>query len=338
MPIALRRGVNISHWLSQSNRRGGERRAYFTRDDVVRIAGLGLDHLRLPVDEEQLWDEQGRREPEAVELLLAALGWAREAGLRVVVDLHILRSHYFNDAEEPRLYREAAEQDRFAALWLDLAALLADQPLDRVAFELLNEPVAREDEGWNRVVQHVYRRLRPACPGRTLLWGPNRWNDLTRMGALWIPEGDRELIISGHFYSPMALTHYRARWMPMKDYTGPVRYPGVPIDEADLAAAPTAAAGQLRPWNIAWDRARIAQVVDDALAVLRPKGLGLYLDEFGVIAAAPDDLAIRWYTDLLDVLEERGVAWANWDYAGGFSVLDAQRRPGPRTAAVYGRR
>ncbi len=337
MPISLRRGVNVSHWLSQSKRRGEERRQWFTREDMQRIAGLGLDHIRLPVDEVQLWDEQGRREPEAVELLLSALAWAAEAGLRVVVDLHILRAHYFNDALEPRLYREPAEAERFASLWTDLAALLAATPPDRVAFELLNEPVASLDDGWNRVVELVYRRLRPLCPGRTLIWGPNRWNDMTRMPALWIPHGDANLIIAGHFYSPMTLTHYRASWMPVKDYHGPVRYPGLPVAEADLAGVGEAAAKQVREWNQPWDRAAIARVLDGALAVLRPLGLGLYLDEFGVIAAADDGLAVDWYRDLLDLAEERGVAWAHWDYAGDFSVLTAERRPGPRTSVVYGR-
>jgi len=38
MSLQLRRGTNISHWLSQSARRGQERRRFFTRDDVRRIA------------------------------------------------------------------------------------------------------------------------------------------------------------------------------------------------------------------------------------------------------------------------------------------------------------
>jgi endoglucanase len=48
----IRRGTNISHWLSQSRARGAERRAWFTEDDVQRIAGWGFDHIRLPIDEE----------------------------------------------------------------------------------------------------------------------------------------------------------------------------------------------------------------------------------------------------------------------------------------------
>jgi len=72
----IRRGVNISHWLSQSGRRGEERRGWFTEKDVKLIASLGFDHIGLPVDEEQLWDGAGKKEAEAFELLYKAIGWA----------------------------------------------------------------------------------------------------------------------------------------------------------------------------------------------------------------------------------------------------------------------
>ena len=60
--FVVRRGTNLSHWLSQSRRRGAERRAFFTAADVRRLADWGFDHLRLPVDEEQLWTPDGRCE------------------------------------------------------------------------------------------------------------------------------------------------------------------------------------------------------------------------------------------------------------------------------------
>ncbi|MFW5877841.1 MAG: glycoside hydrolase family 5 protein, partial [bacterium] len=53
------RGTNISHWLSQSDRRGMERVEWFNEKDMDLIAEAGYDHIRLPVDEEQLWNEAG---------------------------------------------------------------------------------------------------------------------------------------------------------------------------------------------------------------------------------------------------------------------------------------
>src|SRR5215217_153351 len=63
--FTYKRGTNISHWLSQSNRRAEERLKFFTEKDVQYLAGIGFDHLRIPVDEEQLWKENGEKDAEA---------------------------------------------------------------------------------------------------------------------------------------------------------------------------------------------------------------------------------------------------------------------------------
>ncbi|MEZ4824977.1 MAG: hypothetical protein R3C61_01585 [Bacteroidia bacterium] len=73
----IHRGTNISHWLSQSNRRGAEREAYFTESDVAFLSAQGFDHLRIPIDEMQMWNEAGEKEPEAFALLHNSLKCAR---------------------------------------------------------------------------------------------------------------------------------------------------------------------------------------------------------------------------------------------------------------------
>lgn len=96
IPFEINRGVNISNWLSQSDARGEERKNYFTEAEVQQLAGFGFDHIRLPADEEQLFTEDGQKVPEAFELLHNAIKWCEKANMRVIVDMHILRSHYFN--------------------------------------------------------------------------------------------------------------------------------------------------------------------------------------------------------------------------------------------------
>src|SRR5262245_58806766 len=99
--FVFKKGTNISHWLSQSNRRGLDRQNFFTEQDVKYLAGLGFDHLRIPVDEEQLWKEEGQEDPEGFSLLKQALDWCKKYNLDAVVDLHILRSHHFNEKIKP---------------------------------------------------------------------------------------------------------------------------------------------------------------------------------------------------------------------------------------------
>ena len=45
------RGVNLGGWLSQFDAPTKEHfDTFITEDDIRRIAGLGLDHVRVPVD------------------------------------------------------------------------------------------------------------------------------------------------------------------------------------------------------------------------------------------------------------------------------------------------
>lgn len=99
IPFAISKGVNISNWLSQSDVRGEERKNYFTEAEVQQLAGFGFDHIRLPADEEQLFTEDGQKIPEAFELLHNAIKWCEKANMKVIVDMHILRSHHFNNNE-----------------------------------------------------------------------------------------------------------------------------------------------------------------------------------------------------------------------------------------------
>lgn len=96
----IRRGTNLSHWLSQSEERGEARQQHIQEDDFERLEQLGFDFVRIPIDEEQFWDEQGNKLPEAWDLLTNALRLAGKHHLRAIVDLHIIRSHYFNAVNE----------------------------------------------------------------------------------------------------------------------------------------------------------------------------------------------------------------------------------------------
>lgn len=324
MPLSVKRGTNISHWLSQCKRRGDERKAFFTREDVRLIAENGFDHIRLPIDEEQMWDDQGGKETEAFDLLDSALDWALDAGLKVIVDLHILRSHHFLDAA-PKLYSDPAEEARFAGLWRQLSAHLRRRPLDKVAYELMNEPVAHDAEDWNRVAAAAHAAVRESEAQRIVVLGSNRWQTCDTFPLLRVPE-DRHILLSYHFYRPMLVTHYRAKWAKLDGYAGPIHYPGVLVTDADVAAQDEATREMLLKQTRQYDQSNMRRDMLPAIEVARKLGLPIYCGEFGVYGMAPDDVRRRWYRDILEVFAEYGVGWANWDYKGNFGWVDEQRR------------
>lgn len=321
MRFTVAHGTNISHWLSQSDRRGPERKAFFTRDDVRRIADWGFDHIRLPVDEEQMWDPAARPEPEAFDLLDAALDWCEQAGLKVIVDLHILRSHYFISAQEPRLFTDPAEEERFADLWRRLSARLRGRPPARLAYELMNEPVASDPNDWNRVAHAAYRAIRALEPDRTIVLGSNSWNSVDTFDVLDVPD-DPLTILTFHYYHPMLITHYQANWWADSVlYEGPLQYPGRPIPPEAFAKLPEDRRAKLARYNEPCDRNAMIASFAKPLAVARRTGLPLYCGEFGVYERTPQPVRLAWYRDMGSALRELGIGWANWDYKGGFALV-----------------
>lgn len=323
----IHRGTNISHWLSQSSRRGGERRGWFTEGDIRRIADWGFDHIRLPIDEEQMWDDRGRQEAEAFGLLDSALDWAEAAGLGVVVDLHILRSHSFAQATEPRLFTDPAEGERFAGLWRELSAHLGRRSNARVAYELMNEAVAKDPDDWNRVAMQAFRAIREIEPERVIVLGSNQWNSAFTFDVLQVPD-DPNTVLTFHFYHPMFITHHRAGWsVEGRMYDGPVQYPGHPIaqENLDMVRPPDAhrlLAPDLAELNKFYDRSSMVRDFSKPLALSEKTGLPLYCGEFGVIDCVPMDVRTAWYRDIISAFGEFGIGWANWDYKGQFGIVD----------------
>ncbi len=312
-PLILGDGTNLAHWLSQTNRTGDERRRFIVEEDIAYIAGLGFDHIRLPIDEQQMWDEDGNRDEDAFATMHDAIRWSIDHDLMVLIDLHILRSHYFN-AEEKPLWTEADAQDDFISLWRDLSSALQQYPVDRVAYELMNEPVADDPEDWNRLVARAFAAVRELEPERTIVIGSNRWQSVDTFDELAVPN-DPNIVLSFHFYEPFLLSHYDTSWTFLAGYRGPVHYPGELLTEAEFEALPDNQKDQVRNYvGRTFDRAVLEEMMEKPLRVASELGLPLYCGEYGVFHRAPSADRQHWYRDVRAIFDSHGISSANWNY------------------------
>lgn len=335
--FTIHRGLNISHWLSQSRVRGLARERYFTEKDVAYIASEGFDHLRIPVDEEQLFLENGEKDAEAFALLHEALGWCRKYGLRAVVDLHILRSHHFNAAEKP-LFTDEKAQESFFECWRKISGELKDYSNGWVAYELMNEPVADQAEDWNKLVRRCVEVIREREPQRMLVIGSNRWQRFETVKELELPENDPNIIVSFHYYDPFLFTHYLAGWTDNRDYIGRVHYPGRVVAPEDLAKLPKDLSDRFADWTEqVYDKEAFKRDFSEALSVAKARGLQLYCGEYGCINSSPVPDRVRWWRDINEVFEEMGIARAVWDYKGDFGILKREWPDRPMLDALMGR-
>jgi endoglucanase len=99
----LGKGINIGHWLSQQYFKGiPSRDVFFTKDDVVFLKEKGFQHLRIPIEEMVMWNEDGSINKGSFRDLDNAINWAYTVGMNVVLDLHIIKAHHFNPDYEAK--------------------------------------------------------------------------------------------------------------------------------------------------------------------------------------------------------------------------------------------
>ena len=307
------KGTNLAHWLSQSSRRGEERSLFIQEKDLAYIASLGFEHVRLPIDEEQMWDERGHRHEAAFKILNNCIEWSIQHNLRVIVDLHILRSHHFNAVEKP-LWTDPAEQEKFCNLWRDLSAVLKKYPVSMVAYELMNEAVADDPEDWNKLLARCFAAIRETEPERLIVIGSNRWQSAATFDELKVPD-DPNIILSYHFYEPFLLTHYHASWTGLRDYTGPVHYPGVILTREEFDALPEDLKDEAESWTgKTFNRQVLEDMMEPPLRKAKALNLPLYCGEYGVLKGAPEEDRLRWYTDMMQIFDKHHVGSANWNY------------------------
>lgn len=317
----IKRGVNLSHWLSQSEVRGEERAKHIDEGDIQRLKEYGFDHVRIPIDEEQFWDEDGKKLPEAWDLLTATLDLCQKHDLRAIVDLHIIRSHYFNAVNEGganTLFEDTVAQNQLIDMWKQLSGVLNKYPTSHVAYEFMNEPVAEDPDQWNQLIAKVHKALRTLEPQRTLVIGSNLWQSVGTFKDLKVPENDPNLILSFHFYEPFVLTHYTAWWTPVGRYTGKVEYPGVMVSKEDFDNQPDSIKKDIEIFTHEWNKDTLQAHIQDAIDVAKKYNLQLICGEWGYYEKSPKEQSLRWVKDMIAVFDENNLAWDFWCYDGDF--------------------
>lgn len=329
--FTIKKGINLSHWLSQVFG-WSPRELFITKNDIAQIKALGFDHVRLPIDEEELWNEKGEKIDAAWQAMVSCIDWCVELELRVVLDMHILRSHHFNSTNNEgamTLWTDSQAQENFLALWTELSAVLKPYSTKWLAYELMNEPVAPEHEMWNKLLARLHAHVRALEPERMLSFGSNRWQFPTTYPYLKIPEGDKNIILSIHTYDPLLFTHYKAYWLPTKDFKGAITYPGVPISEIDYktnaAHAPKAMMKLIDEHNNYFDKNMLKTVMQPAIDIAKKLNLQLYCSEFGCLPSVPQAMRLQYYNDIVDVFNENNIAHCHWDLKGDFGIVEWDR-------------
>jgi endoglucanase len=287
----FRRGVNIIGydpiWEDPA-------RARFQERHFTEIRRGGFDFVRVNLFAFKRMDAQNRIDPRWLERLDWVVRKAGEAGLGVILD-----EHDFTACAED----VPACRTKLPAFWRQIATRYRNAPRS-VAFELLNEPHGALDAAtWNAFFPQLLAIVRESNPTRTVIVGPTRWNNFNELPTLRLPEGDRNLLVTFHYYEPFRFTHQGASWAgDVKNVSG-VTW-GSEADRAQI-------------------RADFAKVADWSRANNRP----ILLGEFGAYDRSGTPAAMRAaYTDAVAREAERhGFGWSYWQFDSDFIVWDMAR-------------
>lgn len=216
---------------------------------------------------------------------------AQQSGLMVILDLHEFGA--MGTDPEPN-------KAKFLAFWRQVSERLRAAP-DNVVFEILNEPSRKlTADIWNQYLAEALTLIRKTNPTRTVIIGPAGYNAIGQLADLKLPEDDRNIIVTVHYYSPMDFTHQGASWAQRADKLG-VEWKGTEAEKAaveqDFAKAQTWAKAHNRP---------------------------IFLGEFGAYDKAPMESRVRYLSFVVATAQKLGWSWAYWQFDSDFILYDVK--------------
>lgn len=326
--FSIRKGINISEWMERENSLYEHLDTLFSHPKIDLLCSLGFDHIRIPVNESVLFDERLVYRNTELALLHDRIDYAIGKGLKVVLDLHQSRAHFFLN-ENNKLFSDSSAERHFLNTWSKLQQEFSRYSVDSLAYECLNEPAAPiNDHGkWNELVAKWIELIRKKEKDRFLVIGSNRGNQLWTFKYLKIPKKDKKLILSFHFYQPSVLTHYKASWNELKYYDGPAVYPGQTIPDSTYRRLPDSLKQKLKYGLSVYDKESIRAEIANAVKVARKYGVLLNVGEFGCRRNVPDlDARKRWIEDLVSLFNEYNISYTFWGMNGaGFGIWNYDR-------------
>jgi endoglucanase len=285
----MRRGVNIVGydplWEDFAKARFHERHFRLIHE-------AGFQTLRVNLQAFGHMDAQNRLDPEWLKTLDWVVKNALANDLTVILDEHDFTA-CAEDAETCRT--------KLLAFWQQVAQAYRDSPA-AVVFEILNEPNGALTEGrWNALLQEALAVIRKTNPTRNVVIGPALWNGIQALNKLDLPEGDRHIIVTVHYYLPMTFTHQGASWSKQTAHLSGVT------------------------WGSDTEKQR---VVDDFAHVQRwskAHQRPILLGEFGAYDKGPMESRVAYTSWVARTAESLGWAWTYWQFDSDFIVWDMAR-------------
>lgn len=288
--VQIDRGINLGNFLEAPHE--GDWGQKLQADDFSIIKQAGFNTVRVPI----CWSSHVTAQPPYTidPTFMNRIDWvvaqAKANGLQAILDYH-------ND--NALMKDPDTNADRFVAIWQQIAEHFKDQP-PSILFELLNEPNGKLDAlRWNALLTRTLSVIRVDNPDRAVVVGPVSWNSYEKLPKLMLPDTDRNLIVTFHYYDPFHFTHQGASWVDGSDAWLGTTWQGTDGEKEDITEA-----------------------FDQAAAWGKENQRPIYLGEFGAFSRSPIEERACWTAFVARTAEARGFAWSYWEFSSGFGAYD----------------
>ena len=179
---------------------------YITRADIQFLARVGYNSIRIPIDYRFFTPGND----EGFTLLDRVIGWAEEAGLYVIIDMHAAPggqtgTNIDNSSGYPWLFESPECQQETIDIWKRIAEHYRDSKI-LLGYDLLNEPIPHYPslQIYNSRLEPLYRRIvagiREVDQHHVVILGGAQWD--TNF-SVFGPPFDSNVVYTFHKY-----------WMP----------------------------------------------------------------------------------------------------------------------------
>lgn len=284
----MQRGVNIVGYdpLWQDTAKARFKPRHF---EIIRNGGFSS--VRIVLMAFRFMNEHNELPQNWFDTLDGLVDGALAQGLTVIIDEH----DYSACGRDV-----AACRPKLMAFWTQVAAHYQDAP-NKVVFEILNEPNESTNDVWNEVHAEALAIIRKTNPTRNVIIGPAFWNNVNWLDKLSLPQDDRHIIVTVHYYLPMRFTHQGAGWTP---------------EYAQLSG---------NTWGTPADQAALDQDFDAVQAWAKQHDRPILLGEFGAYDKGPMESRVKYTAAVARGAEQRGWAWAYWQFDRDFIVYDIDK-------------
>lgn len=323
----ITKGINLNEWLEKSSLDSIRLDTLVTHEKILLLKQLGFDHVRIPISEAILLDENLNYRENVKNVLIDRTNFCIKNGLKVIIDLHITRNHLFGK-ENNAIFKSDFEVQKFLKVWDKLQSAFSGYSTDSLAYECLNEPAAPDKQHflWNNIQNEWIQFIRKKEPQRFLFIGSNRGNQTWTFKYLEIPSKDPYLILTFHYYRPSLFTHYKAPWSKHAFYKGKVHYPGKTLLEEDFKQLPDSIQHRYKNALENYDKEYISKEVKKAINVAKKYNIKINLGEFGCLRTVPDSSRYQWFKDVVSTMKENNISYTLWGMNGfGFGIWDDKR-------------